>query len=144
MSEKTHGPNNDGVTSANDDAQFETDDYEHASDLTQFQLNICAVLADGADYGLGIKDDLEQYYDAEVGNGRLYPNLDELVERGLVAKSTRDQRTNEYALTDDGAHLVRERAQWLVGKLDLDVIGGKAIESDPLTTTVEAGGLDDD
>ncbi|ELZ20434.1 PadR family transcriptional regulator [Natrinema limicola JCM 13563] len=35
-------------------------------------------------YGLAIKRELEDYYGTEVNHGRLYPNLDELVDLGLV------------------------------------------------------------
>lgn len=81
-------------------------------DLTRFQWDILAVLAEGPDYGLGIKRALEDEYDEDrVRHGRLYPNLDELVEEGLVEKSKRDERTNEYALTDAGEAAVGEQAR---------------------------------
>ena len=69
--------------------------------LTLFQQNILYVLAesDGADYGLGVKHSLEDLYGEDINHGRLYPALNQLVERGLVEKSERDGRTNEYALT---------------------------------------------
>jgi DNA-binding PadR family transcriptional regulator len=72
--------------------------------LTLFQQNILLVLAesDGADYGLGVKRSLEDLYGEDVKHGRLYPNLDQLVERGLVQKGERDGRTNDYALTAAG------------------------------------------
>ena len=34
-------------------------------------------------HGLAIKEELEGYYESEVNHGRLYPNLDTLVEKGL-------------------------------------------------------------
>ena len=52
--------------------------------------------------GLALKSELEEYYGKEVFHGRLYPALDALVEKGLVAKGERDPRTNWYALTDRG------------------------------------------
>ena len=69
--------------------------------LTLFQQNILYVLAesDGADYGLGVKRRLQVLYGEELNHSRLYPALDQLVERGLLEKSQRDGRTNEYALT---------------------------------------------
>lgn len=45
---------------------------------------------------------------SEVHHGRLYPNLDELVDAGLVTKSERDRRTNEYALTRRGRREIQE------------------------------------
>lgn len=61
-------------------------------ELTGFQRDILYVIAGhGEPHGLAIKEDLEQYYDTEVHYGRLYPNLDTLVEERLVEKGQRDQ-----------------------------------------------------
>jgi len=38
----------------------------------------------------------------EIHHGRLYPNLDTLVEKGLVEKGEKDRRTNVYTLTRRG------------------------------------------
>ena len=38
----------------------------------------------------------------DVNHGRLYPNLDDLVEAGLLQKGEQDKRTNYYVLTDAG------------------------------------------
>ena len=65
-------------------------------------------------YGLAIKRTLEEDYAEEVNRGRLYPNLDELVERGLLTKGELDQRTNEYHLTDAGEQLLRARTRRLM------------------------------
>ena len=81
--------------------------------LTLFQQNILLVLAesDGVDYGLGVKRSLEDLYGEDINNGRLYPNLDQLVDMRLVEKSELDKRTNEYALTEIGREVIREDAQ---------------------------------
>jgi len=93
-------------------------DTVDAHDLTQFQLDILTILAgdgtaDEADYGLAIKRALEGYYGETVNHGRLYPNLDDLVTKGLVAKDALDNRTNTYALTEDGWYVLRGRLEWL-------------------------------
>lgn len=97
-----------------DGGQLQTRAAPDAADpLTRFQLEILYELAaklDQSDYGLGIKTSLENYYDEDVNHGRLYPNLDDLVERGLVEKSAQDKRTNEYELTPAGKELVVEDA----------------------------------
>jgi len=93
-------------------ANGSTDTDTNASGFTAFQTNILVILADGSDYGLGIKRALEEYYGEDVNHGRLYPNLDRLVEDGLVAKSARDKRTNEYELTDAGRDAVASIALW--------------------------------
>jgi DNA-binding PadR family transcriptional regulator len=91
-----------------------------ARDLTAFQQNILAILSDEPMYGLAIKRELEAYYDSEVNHGRLYPNLDDLVEAGLVEKSERDKRTNDYELTDDGYEAVVDKLDWTLGKFVTD------------------------
>ena len=82
-------------------------------DLTHFQRDLLYVIA-GKDkpHGLAIKDELEEYYEGEIHHGRLYPNLDELVEKGLVEKGQRDRRTNFYSLTSRGRREIEARRDW--------------------------------
>ena len=82
-------------------------------DLTGFQCDLLYVVA-GLEqpHGLAIKDELEDYYDKEIHHGRLYPNLDTLVEKGLVNKGTRDGRTNDYTLTRPGPRELDARREW--------------------------------
>ncbi|MFB6177586.1 MAG: PadR family transcriptional regulator [Halobaculum sp.] len=83
-------------------------------DLTAFQQNILAILAEEPMYGLAIKRELETYYETDVNHGRLYPNLDDLVELDLVEKSELDKRTNQYALTERGRETVLDQLEWLL------------------------------
>lgn len=87
-------------------------------ELTSFQQNIIAVLAEEPMYGLAIKRGLEEYYGKEVHHGRLYPNLDDLVELGLVEKRPLDKRTNEYELTREGTEYLEGRVAWMNQHLD--------------------------
>lgn len=91
-----------------------------ARDLTAFQRNILIVLTEEPMYGLAIKRELENYYDEEVNHGRLYPNLDTLVERGLVEKSELDKRTNQYGLSQDGLEAVEDSFAWSLSKFITD------------------------
>jgi len=91
-----------------------------ARELTAFQRNILTILAEEPRYGLAIKRELETYYDDDVNHGRLYPNLDDLVEMGLVEKSELDKRTNEYALTEDGYQALLDQLAWSFDKLIVD------------------------
>lgn len=84
-----------------------------ARDLTAFQYNILVILSREPMYGLAVKRELEAYYHDEVNHGRLYPNLDDLVDAGLVAKSELDKRTNQYALTEAGYDAVVEQLAWI-------------------------------
>jgi DNA-binding PadR family transcriptional regulator len=87
-------------------------------ELTGFQRDVLYCIA-GADepYGLGIKRELEEYGGTEVNHGRLYPNLDTLVERGYIEKQSIDKRTNSYELTDAGWELLTERHEWEAERL---------------------------
>src|SRR6056297_3653334 len=100
-----------------------------ARDLTAFQQNILVILAEEPMYGLAIKRHLEGYYDTEVNHGRLYPNLDDLVEMGLVEKSELDKRTNQYELTDDGLEAVLDRLGWMFDKIVTEESRAEDIEA---------------
>lgn len=91
-----------------------------ARGLTAFQQNILAVLSSEPMYGLAVKRELEDYYGQEVNHGRLYPNLDDLVEMGLVTKSELDKRTNEYELTEKGLEAVVDHIDWTLSKFVRD------------------------
>ena len=82
-------------------------------DFTGFQRDLLYVIA-GLDepHGLAIKEELEDYYEGEVNHGRLYPNLDTLVEKGMVEKGERDRRTNFYTLTSRGRRELSARQDW--------------------------------
>jgi PadR family transcriptional regulator PadR len=82
-------------------------------DLTGFQRDLLYVIA-GRDEpkGLAIKDELEGYYEKEIHHGRLYPNLDTLVDKGLVEKGELDKRTNYYATTRRGERELEARRDW--------------------------------
>ena len=82
-------------------------------DLTGFQRDLLYVIAGEDDpHGLAIKEELEDYYESEIHHGRLYPNLDTLVERGIVDKGEVDRRTNYYALTQRGEREIEARREW--------------------------------
>jgi PadR family transcriptional regulator PadR len=82
-------------------------------DLTGFQRDILYVTA-GLDepHGLAIKEELEDYYESEIQHGRLYPNLDTLVEKGLIEKGEIDKRTNSYSITAEGRDVLERRNDW--------------------------------
>lgn len=97
----------DGGVTVTDVETGRATDQITPTDLTLFQQEMLYILAaEGPEYGLAIKRSLSGRYDGEVNHGRLYPNLDELVDMGLVAKGELDKRTNSYALTVDGIDLL--------------------------------------
>ncbi|MFB6110417.1 MAG: helix-turn-helix transcriptional regulator [Halodesulfurarchaeum sp.] len=82
-------------------------------DLTGFQRDLLTVIAGLSEpNGLEIKSEMEEYYESTINHGRLYPNLDALVDRGLIEKTKQDERTNAYTLTQAGLDLLRERREW--------------------------------
>jgi len=82
-------------------------------DLTGFQRDLLTVIAGKSEpHGLAIKAELDDYYETEINHGRLYPNLDTLVQKGLVAKGEIDQRTNSYSLTRRGERVLEARRDW--------------------------------
>jgi PadR family transcriptional regulator PadR len=83
-------------------------------DLTGFQRDLLFVTAGLEEpHGLALKEELEDYYEKEIHHGRLYPNLDTLVEKGLVEKSQKDRRTNMYSLTRRGQREIEARQEWI-------------------------------
>ena len=82
-------------------------------DLTGFQRDMLYVIAsEDRQHGLAIKDELDRYYETEIHHGRLYPNLDTLVSKGLVEKGRIDDRTNSYTLTRRGRREIEAREEW--------------------------------
>ncbi|WP_130501508.1 helix-turn-helix transcriptional regulator [Natrinema hispanicum] len=94
---------------------------QNASELTAFQRDLLFIIADvGPEKGLGIKDEIAEYYAKEINHGRLYPNLNTLVEMGLVEKGSIDRRTNSYELTTRGTQLLTDRLEWQANQFDVD------------------------
>lgn len=81
--------------------------------LTGFQRDVLYVVAGLEEpHGLAIKAEVDTYYSAEINHGRLYPNLDTLVEEGLVEKGSHDDRTNAYTLAERGKRAIENRRAW--------------------------------
>ena len=82
-------------------------------DLTGFQRDLLyAIAGQEQPHGLAIKEELEEYYEKEIHHGRLYPNLDTLVEKGLVEKGEYDKRSNYYQMTRRGERELEARRDW--------------------------------
>lgn len=83
------------------------------NDLTRIQRDLLYVIA-GQDEPtvLTIKRTLEDYYETDVDQGWLDPNLDLLSENGLIEKVESGSRTPHYTLTDRGHREIEVRRDW--------------------------------
>jgi DNA-binding PadR family transcriptional regulator len=81
--------------------------------LTGFQRDLLYCIA-GLERPSGqtIREELEEQTDSEITHGRLYPNLDTLVNTGLAEKGDIDRRTNYYAISSEGVEALREYHEW--------------------------------
>src|SRR6056297_3696010 len=81
-------------------------------ELTGFQRDILTVIA-GLDRpsGQDVKEELQKDI-GDINHGRLYPNLDAVVEEGYVEKGEIDRRTNYYALSEQGYEALKRRREW--------------------------------
>ncbi len=80
-------------------------------DLTGFQLNLLREIVDtDQPSGQTIRRNLESRTGDEINHGRLYPNLDALVDYQLIEKGEQDRRTNYYEVTNEGRQLAEQIA----------------------------------
>ena len=81
--------------------------------LRGFQRDVLFVVYGlDAPNGQEILDEMERSLSGDVRPGRLYSNLDDLVEMGLVRKARTGGRANRYELTTAGATAVESRHEW--------------------------------
>ncbi|WP_336135444.1 PadR family transcriptional regulator [Natronomonas amylolytica] len=91
-------------------------------ELTAFQRDLLYVTAGlNRPSGQEIKSELLESID-RITHGRLYPNLDTLVEQGYLDRGQIDRRTNFYELTEFGKSAIRDRRQWENQYVDMDSI----------------------
>ena len=98
-------------------------------DLTGFQRDLLYVIA-GADHPSG--QTVKEYYSDAINHGRLYPNLDTLVDKELVEKGELDRRTNYYAITDAGEEKSRSGRS---GRISMSTTGSTSLTSATAETT---------
>jgi DNA-binding PadR family transcriptional regulator len=82
-------------------------------ELTAIQRDLLFVIR-GLDEASGqdVKAELERTQGRSVLSGRIYTNLDELVEEGFVHKGIKNGRTNEYTLTEKGRKEILNQLRW--------------------------------
>jgi DNA-binding PadR family transcriptional regulator len=85
-------------------------DVHKLSAIQRDLLFVVSGLSDSS--GKTIKSELENTQGRDILAGRVYRNLDELVDENYVEKGSKNGRTNEYCLTDEGRKAVRSRCRW--------------------------------
>jgi PadR family transcriptional regulator PadR len=80
--------------------------------LTAFQRDLLIVIASGTTVGERIKDELEDYYEGGIRDGRLYPNLDTLRDKDMIFRSGSSPRLKEYMLTEKGGEVMEAGLEW--------------------------------
>jgi len=82
-------------------------------DLTGFERDlIVEIYHMDQPSGQAIRRRMEAEHGEYVNSGRLYPNLDDLVDYGLIDKGEHDLRTNYYEVTNCGRRLVEDTARY--------------------------------
>jgi len=82
-------------------------------DLRGFQRDLLFVVRGLVEpNGQEIRRELEQTLGAEVQQSRLYSNLNDLIDAGLLEKSQLNGRTNRYTLTREGERVIESRHEW--------------------------------
>jgi len=94
-------------------AEAEADGGIRWFDLNAFQRDLVVEIYQmDQPSGQAISGRLEAEHGVDVTHTRLYTNLDDLVDLGLLDKGEQDQRTNYYQITNDGQILVEDTARY--------------------------------
>ncbi|WP_094593228.1 PadR family transcriptional regulator [Halorubrum ezzemoulense] len=109
------------------DAHTQPADEPHSDettwyDLLGFQRDLLLVAAevDGEELpkGLTLKDRLQDRYTDPINHGRLYTNLSDLEDEGLIESEEIDGRTNAYRVTEEGFRVLDERRDHIARAID--------------------------
>lgn len=83
------------------------------ADMTALQRDILfAVAGLESPNGQEIRRELVETQGRDVLSGHIYLSIEQLVDAGLVAKQSRDGRSNEYSLTEAGETWLDNRLAW--------------------------------
>jgi len=96
------------------------------TDLTGFQRDLLksirrCIQRDAIPTGQAIKEEMERQYRTSITNGRLYQNLNYLVEHDLLDKGFVDGRTNTYRLTEDAGEMLDETVHRFANSCGIEI-----------------------
>jgi DNA-binding PadR family transcriptional regulator len=119
---ETHVPDEDSVLLTDGGTLAPNMSVPHRfPELSDFRRDILLTLARSQPTnGSGLLADLSTLRDEQVNGGRLYPNLNALVDAGLVEKreNYHDDRSHEFRLDDQGRRALRDHAQRVTGAVN--------------------------
>lgn len=88
-------------------------------ELSGLQRDLLYIILDSdKPSGQDINRSINEEYKNEVNHGRLYPNLDELVELGLIIKGNKNDRANYYEITQKGKDEIVKYQEWTSERVD--------------------------
>lgn len=101
------------------------------TDLTGFQRDLLRTIRrcerdDPIPTGQTVKEYLADRYTEPINNGRLYQNLNHLIECGLIEKGFVDGRTNTYHLADEAIDMLDRTVHQLADDCGVDVASGES------------------
>jgi len=112
----------DAADDKKNDVRLESDGgTKRLADLPGFRRDMLIALAhSGPTHGRAIAENLETLRREHINDGRFYPNLNALVDDGLVEKrvNEHDERSHEYALSKRGRGTIREYGQRIAGAIE--------------------------
>ena len=87
--------------------------FDRMYDVNSFKRDMLVVIA-GMDDPMGteLTAELQEYYAEEITVGRVYPQLDEMAEKGLIKKMDKNGRGNKYRLTRRGVRDLQGHREW--------------------------------
>jgi Fe2+ or Zn2+ uptake regulation protein len=115
------------VTRLEEDVRLVADGGVRWLDLTEIQQQIVKAVIEietevgDKPYGVAIKHILEERYGEEISNYHVYPNLNTLVEMGVIEKGQIDQRTNSYESTALARQMVAGEAEHMASLAGLEL-----------------------
>ena len=93
------------------------------TDLRGFQRDLLRAISECEDSpkGLDIRERVEEMCDESMTHARVYENLDQMVECGLLEKGEKDHRTNYYKLTEGGKDMISAFAShWYLAEREME------------------------
>lgn len=96
------------------------DDLRAILEITGFQRDLLLAVAGASDTypcGQTVRQVLEDAWEKEINESRVYQNLGELQQNDLVTSHPLDGRTKGYRVTDRGRALIRAYCSWALACL---------------------------